>query len=852
MGGKNFGMIDPALAFCYMYQMKKENEENNSTPTSLAASAADVSSVPKTLQTDNPALSTYDTFPRLSMDPYAYGSMRYEPVSVDDPAGMQIKLDDFVNNNNQISQSLTDRFTGDYYNTYHIDAEEFAKTLNDSYKEQKNIAAYLINDIEAYREIMGDAWADETRSGINAAVDSLYQNAQAANADAEYWAQFESSADYGAAMFDANMHEKYGRYGFDALQQAAEENNQIIQNTMSPSILNHIAEENDWLLGYAASIATADDYEKLKKETEDTYSALSELYNDGDTSDENVRIFDEMQSLQQDIGVLDELITAQKDQEYYEGMASGLEDLPEQLQEDVLNIPYLEDEKIKIIENGMSDHASELAVDNIILQKSDIKLQLKELGYTNKEINGFIIYAELLHDKQAYEAAMQEKQAYAEEHPVAASAGSVMGSSLGLLENFDSGWQKLRNILRGEYIPVNEYDPVDQMTDGADVTRDTVAGMIEVSTGSRLLSRLYDSGMTGVDIAAQLLATGGTSAVKNLATGLGAAAKALGDDFVRAFIKNYGDDAVRALATYGDDAVRALVPSGDDALKIISGNLADDMVDDWYGAAKNNIDDAADDWDEVISHALAGDTETGYNGSTTEGAGESLNFKSWDDFSGYIQDVGKDTTFTIGEKVSIIQKAYVGVADKTDINIPIDAMYVKGFTADGKVEYDWPKYLGFDKATITSISRNNLLPETWDRYGSMNGSNFSDVPSGGRYKYSERSTPYVENENAYHSGSFNNDTYFDKIDAIRTGNLGALNDILESEGILELDAMEFEDLCEDYADFIAKIAKEIGTYVDAAYGLKGKVAAWRDLKGGAGQITLPLIGDKLTRLGIII
>ena len=73
--------------------------------------------------------------------------------------------------------------------------------------------------------------------------------------------------------------------------------------------------------------------------------------------------------------------------------------------------------------------------------------------------------------------------------------------------------------------------------------------------------------------------------------------------------------------TYGDDAVRALVSSGDDALKIISGNLMDDMVDDWYGTA-TNVGDAAGNWDEVISEALAGYSETGYNGSA-KGAGES-------------------------------------------------------------------------------------------------------------------------------------------------------------------------------------------------------------------------------------
>ena len=258
-----------------------------------------------------------------------------------------------------------------------------------------------------------------------------------------------------------------------------------------------------------------------------------------------------------------------------------------------------------------------------------------------------------------------------------------------------------------------------------------------------------------------------------------------------------------------------------------NGNQPERFVDDWNGTEPEG-------------------------GPGAEGAGDILKFQSWDDFKGYIQDVGKNGSLTNAEKVQKIQKAYDGIADKTDINIPISDKHIKGFTADGNVDYNWPKYLGFDKATISSISRSNLLPETWDRYGSMKGSNFADLPSSGRYSYGERSIPYVENEKAYHSGKFNNATYFDKIDAIRSDDLNTLNKILRSEGIPELDASEFMNLRENYDDFIAKIAKEVGTHVDATYGIKGRVAAWGDLKGGAGQINAPFNGKTLMGLGIII
>ena len=89
---------------------------------------------------------------------------------------------------------------------------------------------------------------------------------------------------------------------------------------------------------------------------------------------------------------------------------------------------------------------------------------------------------------------------------------------------------------------------------------------------------------------------------------------------------------------------------------------------------------------------------------------KALKFSSWDDFNLYIQKIEKDASLTNEDKVWCMQQAFNEVADKTDICIPSDAKYTKGFTADGKIIYDWPKDLGFDKTTVSSISRNNRLP----------------------------------------------------------------------------------------------------------------------------------------------
>ncbi len=178
-------------------------------------------------------------------------------------------------------------------------------------------------------------------------------------------------------------------------------------------------------------------------------------------------------------------------------------------------------------------------------------------------------------------------------------------------------------------------------------------------------------------------------------------------------------------------------------------------------------------------------------------------------------------------------------------------LYIRGFDAKGNVIYDWPSKLGFDENTITSISRNNGLPDTWDRYGYMGGCNFADVPASGKYTYSERAIPYVENEAAYHTGSFNNASYFDKIDAIKSKDIDSFNELLSQEGIDTWEIDDFEELCDNYDCFISKTQKELGTAIDITYGIKGKAAKWGGMSGGAGQIVTPFGGDVLKKIGVL-
>lgn len=127
-----------------------------------------------------------------------------------------------------------------------------------------------------------------------------------------------------------------------------------------------------------------------------------------------------------------------------------------------------------------------------------------------------------------------------------------------------------------------------------------------------------------------------------------------------------------------------------------------------------------------------------------------------------------------------------------------------------------------------------------------------DSPETGPYTYSKRSIPYLENPVAYHSEIFNRETYFDKIDAIRDGDLSKLNDILESEGIGPFSDSEFDKLKFGYDNYVESTTSSLGlTKDEVLYGIHGKAAPWGDMSGGAEQIATPFNGNIMENLGIL-
>ena len=292
------------------------------------------------------------------------------------------------------------------------------------------------------------------------------------------------------------------------------------------------------------------------------------------------------------------------------------------------------------------------------------------------------------------------------------------------------------------------------------------------------------------------------------------------------------DDTVK-IADELTDAAKAVDQVGD----ITDAAMAVNVMDEANAVVKavDEVNDVADAVKTV--EKLDGVIESGIN--------------SYADFSKAVSNIGTRSDLTDAQKIKELQKLFENSNYKADINVPSDIQYVKGFDMKGNVIYDWPPKLGFDESTIKPITRTDGLSDTWDRYGYMGGSNFADVPSTGKYTYSERAIPYVENEAAYHTGNFNNVTYFDKIDAIKNGDIDTFNALLHNEGISRWGLDDFEELCDSYDSFISKANKELGDSVDATYGIKGQAAEWGDMTGGAGQIVTPFGGDVLEKIGIL-
>ena len=228
-------------------------------------------------------------------------------------------------------------------------------------------------------------------------------------------------------------------------------------------------------------------------------------------------------------------------------------------------------------------------------------------------------------------------------------------------------------------------------------------------------------------------------------------------------------------------------------------------------------------------------------------------FSSFDDFA---LEVGKRVDIPDAQRVDYLQKAFATLTEsqRTNLTIPDDVQYVRGFAQNGRVDYYWPKNMGLVPGSDKAITK---LPKEWVRVGGMRGRNFTiRKPDGTFYTYNETAIPYMQNPQALNTGRFINYEYFKKIDAIKNNDMKALNALLKKEKIPVVDIDEFLDITSAYKKYLQSIPPTITA--DPTYGIMGTVAEWIDdvsglryFDGGAPQIITPLSGRQFERLGII-
>lgn len=260
-----------------------------------------------------------------------------------------------------------------------------------------------------------------------------------------------------------------------------------------------------------------------------------------------------------------------------------------------------------------------------------------------------------------------------------------------------------------------------------------------------------------------------------------------------------------------------------------------------------------------VGRAQSGNTNI--SGANVRPIDEKANrvFKNPGEYFDFINTIGKRADLTNQQKFDSILEAYQALETKGNVTVVSDMKYLKppGFSEDGRMVIDWPDRMGFTES-IQPVNRTNTLPDEWDRIGGMGGENFTTLPSDGiPFSYDDRAIPYLENPSARHTGAFNNDVYFDAIDAIRDRDLSKLNEIVTNNGMPEISAVNFDDMLAAYSDFQNRALNSVGN-VDATYGLKGHAAPWKSsttgeilLKGGAEQIVTPLSGSQLIDLGVL-
>ncbi|MBO4616442.1 MAG: hypothetical protein J5717_03760 [Lachnospiraceae bacterium] len=208
---------------------------------------------------------------------------------------------------------------------------------------------------------------------------------------------------------------------------------------------------------------------------------------------------------------------------------------------------------------------------------------------------------------------------------------------------------------------------------------------------------------------------------------------------------------------------------------------------------------------------------------------------------------------TLQQKCEKIKLLYENSDYKTDITVPADYRYVESINEEGIV-YKWPTAnMGFaDGYKPISRADGEGFPKEWDRYGYGGGNNFSDLPKDReKYSFSERSLPYIVNEDAYHKGTTNTEFYYDICDAMLAGDMKTVNIILEFYEREPIDESRYNSLKAEYDKYQATLSAKFPNGIDAPYGVAGNAAPAFGMDGGATQYFTPFSISTMEELGIM-
>ncbi|MBO5729860.1 MAG: hypothetical protein J6R67_01550, partial [Treponema sp.] len=312
-------------------------------------------------------------------------------------------------------------------------------------------------------------------------------------------------------------------------------------------------------------------------------------------------------------------------------------------------------------------------------------------------------------------------------------------------------------------------------------------------------------------------------------------------------------ELIRKLDQLDDGVVTALKQSkrfGEKAFQKLSTESLNALDDNFLLFFSNDIENIVRMYEKLPAEVVC------------KSSGDLLNryTKSFGKFDDFVEDIGKYYKGTIEDKVRLIQHSFENLpaGDRRLLTIPDDAVYVKGFTPDGRVMYKWPDNMGLKAGSDTSIVTADgevALPDELYRVGSYWGNNFSDAV----YSYDELAIPYRSNDEALTVFKVKKDSYTKKIDALASGNLDELNEILQSEGLNELNKFDFRRIQNSYCDIQNSIKKEKRITCNTKYGIAGTVAEWYNpndksvkwFNGGAPQFITPLNVRDMETLGIV-